>query len=141
MFTWSEKKIFIVSLKTLTKSWVGLGCRNKANCGRVGFGIAGWMLSMSVFLRDSGPYLCKLRKLWKTLNGYVDKLGRGMNLEPPVYQFWAHNPSDTGRDLLRLKHYDKTVKKSSRLPSTSFHVAKKICYVLFWSSAVQKYAW
>ena len=33
----------------------------------------------------------------KTPNGKVDKRDRGLNLAPPIHQFWAQTPSATGR--------------------------------------------
>ena len=45
---------------------------------------------MGVFLRDPSPYSHEFRKkTWKLPNGLVDKLDRGLNLAPPVFQFWA----------------------------------------------------
>ena len=56
----------------------------------MGPGSEGEMPSLRVFLRDPIPYLCMFRrKLWKTPNTLVNKRDRGLNLEPPVFQFSA----------------------------------------------------
>ena len=50
----------------------------------------GGVPSVGVFLRDPRQYLHEIRKKpRKTPNGYVDKHDRGLNLAPPVFQFWA----------------------------------------------------
>ena len=48
------------------------------------------MPSVGVFLREPSPYFRELRrKPRKTLNAYVDKRDRGLNLAPSVFHFWT----------------------------------------------------
>ena len=66
------------------------GCRYESNCPLVGPGTIGGVPSVGVFLRYPSPYLREFRrKPRKTPNGWVDKRDRGLNLAPPVFQFWA----------------------------------------------------
>ena len=49
-------------------------------------------------LGDPRPYLRKFRReLWKMSNGLIDKRHRGVNLTPPVYDFWVLYHSVTSR--------------------------------------------
>ena len=69
--------------------WLLVGCRFKADCLTRDLGLGG-MPSVGVSLRDPSPYLSEFRrKPRKTTNGWVDKRDRGLNLVPPVFQFWV----------------------------------------------------
>ena len=64
--------------------------------------LVGWLLdlrpmsgvpSVGIFLKDPSPYLYEFRKKSrKTPKGWVDKRDRGMNLAPPVHQFFLVLP-------------------------------------------------
>ena len=50
----------------------------------------GGVPSVGVFLRGPNAYLLEFRrKPRKTPNDKVDKRDRGLNLAPPIFQFWA----------------------------------------------------
>ena len=67
-----------------------LGCRFKANSPLVGPGPIGSVPSAGVFLKDPSPNLHEFRRMpRKTPNSYVNKRDWGLNLAPPVFQFWA----------------------------------------------------
>ena len=89
----------------------------------------GGELSVGAFLWDPSPYLGEVRrKPQKTLSGWVDKQERGLNLAPPVYQFWAQNCSATGgAGLLCItwhEHTFQTEKKSHTVVRKFYTVAK-----------------
>ena len=71
-------------------NFLDLSAGFKVNCPLVGPGPIGDALPEGVFLRDPNRYLREFqRKPPKTPNGYVDKRDRGLNLAPPINQFWA----------------------------------------------------
>ena len=62
----------------------------KADCLNIRPRPVGGLPSVGVFLRDPSPYLREFRrKPRKSPNGLIDKRDRGLNLAPPVFQFWA----------------------------------------------------
>ena len=74
------------------KEKVGLGCRFEANCPLVGPGPIGGVLSVGVFLRDPSPYFTWVSKVTTENSerlGRQVRLGLGLNLAPPVFQFRA----------------------------------------------------
>ena len=81
------------------------------------------------FLNDPSPYLREFwRKPWKTPNSLVDKHNRGLNLAPPVFQFWALPLRHWWGLFIRQKQVSMSIAKLQHL---HFFNPKQLLQALF----------